>query len=217
MNIDFVKRNIQEVTERIAVAASGRRVALVAATKTVPADIINAAIDFGITDIGENRVREFVDKRDSVKPVDWHFIGTLQSNKAKYLVGNVSLIQSVNSVKLAGVIDGLAGKLGIVQDVLIEVYAGNEQGKTGLRVEHFDELMQSVRTFKNISVRGIMSIPSKSAPDAEYVALRNCFERYGKLDGFDIFSVGMSGDYERAIGFGSNMVRPGVAIFGQRE
>ena len=103
MDTGELKRNIDAVQARIARAAAnaGRRVELIAATKTMPVEVINAAVALGITKIGENRVQEYTAKKDGVYGAEWHFIGTLQSNKAKYLVGNVALIQSVNSQSLA--------------------------------------------------------------------------------------------------------------------
>lgn len=217
MTADELKRNIDTVTERVnkAAIASGHKVTLVAATKTVPADVMSIALDCGIAEMGENRVQEYIQKRDAVKPAKWHFIGTLQSNKAKYLVGNVALIQSVNSLSLAAVIDGLAEKRGIVQDVLVEVNAGGEKSKTGADMDSAEELIESARKLSHITVRGVMAIPPKDAEDGVYKTLYRLYEKY-RDDTFDILSVGMSGDYEKAISFGSNLVRIGTAIFGQR-
>lgn len=217
MITDELKRNILSVTERIARAAtvSGQRVTLVAATKTVPADVINSAIGLGITNIGENRVQEYTAKKDAVSGVKWHFIGTLQRNKAKYLVGSVALIQSVNSAELAREIDRLAAKRNVMQDVLLEVNAANEPDKTGAPIAQFDELYELCSSLSNLRVRGLMSVPPKGADDGIYAKLRDIFERY-ESDTFDTLSVGMSGDYERAIANGSNMVRIGTALFGNR-
>lgn len=217
MEIDEIKRNIDAVMRRVDSAAGGRHVTVVAATKTVPADIINAAIERGITDVGENRVQEYLAKCGAVKGAKWHFIGALQSNKAKYLVGNVALIQSVDRLSLAQQIDALACKRKVVQDVLIEVNAGGEQSKSGVPIELACELIAQVRTLKNVRVRGIMSVPPIGAGDDVYAKLSCVFDKSGmSLDG-DIFSVGMSGDYERAISAGSNMVRIGTALFGRRN
>lgn len=128
-----IERNIQKVYSRINSLTAGAKskVRIVAATKTVPPELVTVAVDCGITDIGENRVQEYLSKRDGVTGAKWHFIGTLQTNKAKYLVGNVALIQSVNSHSLAHEIDRLAKKCGIVQDVLVEVNVAGESSKTG--------------------------------------------------------------------------------------
>lgn len=218
MEIDELKRNIETVLNRVdkAAKAVGHAVTVVAATKTVEPKFINAAIGSGIKDVGENRVQEYIGKRDSVTGAKWHFIGTLQSNKAKYLVGSVALIQSVNSASLAAEIDRLACRRGVVQDVLIEINVGGEKSKTGALLEFADELIEYARSLKNLSVRGIMAVPPKDCDDAVYRAAYGVYER-NKTDGFDILSMGMSGDYERAIAFGSNMVRPGTALFGARN
>lgn len=217
MTVDEIKRNIELVTERVARASarSGRAVTVVAAAKNVPAEFIDVAVDSGIDNIGENRVQEYLGKKDGVQRAIWHFIGTLQRNKAKYLVGNVALIQSVNCIELAREIDRLARLRNIRQQVLIELNAAGEQSKTGAPVDTADDLIAEVRELKNVVVRGIMSVPPKDAGDAVYAKLAAKFEKH-KSDAFDILSVGMSSDYERAIAQGSNMVRPGTAIFGSR-
>lgn len=217
MTVDEIKRNIDTVTERVARASarSGRAVTVVAATKTVPPELISVAVDCGIADIGENRVQEYLEKKDAVKRAKWHFIGTLQRNKAKYLVGDVALIQSVNGIELAREIDRLARLRNVVQQVLIELNAAGEQSKTGAPVELADELIAQVGELKNVVVRGIMSVPPVDASDGVYQRLSALFEKH-RGGVFDILSVGMSSDYERAISFGSNMVRPGSAIFGPR-
>lgn len=218
MVTDELKRNIDAVIERVAHASAkaGRAVTVVAATKTVPIDIINAAIACGISNIGENRVQEYVAKRDGVRGAEWHFIGTLQRNKAKYLVGNVSLIQSVNNRELAAEIDRLAKKRSIVQDVLIEVNAAGETAKTGAAIGEAEELIDFSRSLKNVRVCGLMSVPPKDAADEVYKTLYRLYETQFNPN-TDILSVGMSGDYEKAIEFGSSMVRLGTAIFGKRN
>ncbi|MDE7106780.1 MAG: YggS family pyridoxal phosphate-dependent enzyme [Clostridiales bacterium] len=213
-----IKRNITTVQSNVARAAAGAHVTIVAATKTVPPEVINIALDSGITDIGENRVQEYLNKRDAVKPVSWHFIGTLQTNKAKYLVGSVSLIQSVNSPSLADEISRLAVKRGIVQDVLIEVNAAGEQTKTGVGLDTAQALTEYAAGLNGLRVRGLMAVPPKAADDGVYRKLRGLYETLARgRDDFNVLSVGMSGDYERAIYFGSNMVRIGSALFGARE
>ena len=141
-----LKANLCAAVERIerASAAAGSRVTLVAATKTVPAEVINSVIGMGVTQVGENRVQEYLSKRDYVSGAQWHFIGTLQRNKAKYLVGNVALIQSVSSEPLAREISRLATVRGVCQDVLVEVNIGGEPDKTGAPVAALDSLLDVV-------------------------------------------------------------------------
>ena len=190
-----VKRNIESVQRNVLRAAAGRSVTIVAATKTVSPETISAAIDGGITDIGENRVQEYLNKRDAVKGALWHFIGTLQTNKVKYLVGEVSLIQSVNSLALAQEISRLAVKRGVIQDVLIEVNAGGEESKTGANIAAVHELVEGVQSISNVRLRGLMAIPPKNAGDDVYRKIRDLYETLaGGRNLFNILSVGMSGD-----------------------
>ncbi len=217
MNTDGLKRNLDAVLMTVdkASARVGSRVRVVAATKTVSASVVSAVVELGIKDVGENRVQEYLAKKDSVKGAEWHFIGTLQRNKAKYIVGNVALIQSVSSVALAETIDALAAKRGIVQPVLVELNAADDENKTGAKTFEIEQLIERVKCLKNIELRGLMAVPPAGAVDDVYRYIYRVYEKHsgGK---FDILSVGMSGDYERAIEFGSNMVRVGSAIFGAR-
>ncbi|MCH5161548.1 MAG: YggS family pyridoxal phosphate-dependent enzyme [Clostridiales bacterium] len=224
MSTNGLKINVDRVKERIAYSCaryedfsgSKHHVTLVAATKTVPIETVNALIECGVTDIGENRVQEYIAKRDGVVGADWHFIGTLQRNKAKYLVGKVALIQSVSSYALAVEINRIASKLGIVQPVLIELNAAGESAKTGAMPEDVDSLIDNAKKLNNLEVRGLMAVPPIAADDGVYRYVKEVFDNH--RDGkFDILSVGMSNDYEKAIMFGSNMVRIGTAIFGQRK
>lgn len=217
MTADELKRNIDTLFDRVrkASAQEGTDVAVVAATKTVPPDVIALALEFGITDIGENRVQEFLDKKGVVSPERWHFIGALQRNKVKYLVGSVALIQSVDGLALAEEINRIAVKRGVVQDVLLEVNAAGEPNKSGVAADMFDELLYAVRRLPNVNVRGVMSVPPKDAGDEVYRSLYALFDKH-RGGAFDTLSVGMSGDYEKAIAFGANMIRPGTAVFGER-
>lgn len=218
MDADSVKRNISDAAERIARATpAGRKVTLVAATKTVPAELVKVLSECGVTDVGENRVQEYLSKRDAFEGFTRHFIGTLQRNKAKYLVGDVALIQSVSNAPLALEIDSVAEKKGVVQDVLVEVNIGGEQSKTGAYKCDVGALVEFMRDLKHVRLRGLMAMPPKDAADGVY---DEAFEMYSSLaDGFEHFdtlSIGMSGDFERAIRAGSNMVRLGTALFGPR-
>ncbi len=224
MTTNELKINVDRVRSRIASACaryedlSGVKhtVKLVAATKTVPVPLINALIECGVKDVGENRVQEYVAKRDGVKDAVWHFIGTLQKNKVKYLVGNVALIQSVSSYPLAVEIDRAAAKRGIVQPVLVELNAAGESAKTGAMPDEIDGLIDGAMRLQNIELRGLMAVPPINADDGVYRYVKEVFDNH-RGDKFDILSVGMSGDYEKAVAYGSNMVRIGTAIFGQRN
>ncbi len=229
-SIDIFSENYKEIKENIEAAAikSGRKyedITLLAATKTVPYEVINFAIDSGITHIGENRVQEFLSKEDFVKTtVHKQFIGHLQSNKVKDIVGRVELIQSVHSLKLASVINEQSEKKGIVTDILAEINIGNEESKSGFSAEEIYEVSEKLTEFKNIRLCGLMAIP----PICEYSAQNiKYFEEMYKLfidigaktkdNNIRILSMGMSDDYEAAIECGANMVRLGTALFGRRN
>ena len=218
MDTDGLKRNLYAVRSSLEKASGsfGRQVTLVAATKTVPADLIDELVRLGVARVGENRVQEYLAKKDAVTGAKWHFIGTLQRNKAKYLVGDVELIQSVSSAANACEIDRLARLRGVVQDVLAEFNVGGEESKTGADFGEADELIGKLLDLKNVRLRGLMTVPPRDAPDGIYKKIYALYSRY-ESGAFDTLSVGMSGDYEKAIAFGSNMVRLGTALFGQRN
>ena len=226
-----IAENIAVLRERIerAAAAAGRaagEVAFVAATKMNDADNVRAAVAGGIDACGENRVQELVDKYEQGAYIGapLHFIGGLQKNKVKYLVGKVDLIQSVDSYELAQTIAKKAQQLGISQDVLIEVNIGREEAKSGVLPEGTDELLARLSEMDGVKVRGLMAIPPNIELNPKnivyfekmhnlYVDMRS--KKYDNVN-IEIMSMGMSGDFEAAIACGSNMVRIGSAIFGPR-
>ena len=169
---EIVLERIKQTKENIKKAAqeagrSEKDVVLLAATKTVDAETINFAIDNGIQCIGENRVQELLDKYDAINKdkVDIHFIGTLQTNKVKYIADKVSMIHSVDSVKLAKEIDKQCGKIGKVMNVLVEINIGREESKGGIMPEDCEEFLKEISVFKNIKVCGLMTIPPKCVDD----------------------------------------------------
>lgn len=225
-----VTENLKIVENKISAAAekSGRKrsdVLLVAVTKTHPPEMINEAIKAGVTDIGENKPQEIRDKYDDVLKANWHMIGHLQTNKVKYVVGKCVLIHSVDSVKLAEEIDRQARKIGIVQDILIEVNISGEETKSGINPEEIYEMLDIVKDFQNIRVRGLMTIAPKTdnsiTSKLHFDNIHKLFVdiRQKKYDNIsmDYLSMGMSGDYEQAIECGANIVRVGSAIFGARD
>ena len=229
-SIDIFSENYKKIKENIEAAASnsGRKyedITLLAATKTVPYEVINYAIKSGITHIGENKVQEFLSKEDFVdKNVHKHFIGHLQSNKVKDIVGRVELIQSVHSLKLARVINEQSEKRGIVTDILAEINIGEEQSKSGFSVDEIFEVAQQLEEFKNIRLKGLMAIPPICEVQQQNIKY---FDKMYKLfidiraktkdNNIEILSMGMSDDYECAIECGANMVRLGTALFGRRN
>ncbi|MGI6748680.1 MAG: YggS family pyridoxal phosphate-dependent enzyme [Anaerovoracaceae bacterium] len=223
-NIEHINRKKDEITIR-----TGREpgeVLLVAVTKTRTAEEINAAIDAGITDIGENKVQEIISKYEKVKPVRWHMIGHLQTNKVKYIIDKVYLIHSVDSMKLALEIDKRAAQFGIFMDILIQVNAAKEDSKFGINSEETGDFIKDIlENCKNIRIRGLMCIaPFKDDPEDVRVYFREVKELYVRYSGinhprldFKYLSMGMSHDYEIAIMEGSNLIRIGTAIFGERN
>ena len=230
-SISFLETNYNDIKSRFdaAVKKSGRKegeVILLAATKTVAPEIINEAINLGITHIGENRVQEFLSKNDAItKNVTRHFIGHLQTNKVKDIVGKVSMIESVHSLKLAREIGKCSEKLGTITDVLIEINIGGEESKSGFSPDEIDAAIDEMSAISGIRIRGLMCIPpicEKSEQVREYFnTMSKLFVDIGlkKRDNvtMEFLSMGMSSDFEDAIECGSNLVRVGTALFGKRN
>ncbi len=222
----YVKENYQRICEKAAAAAikSGRdpkEITIMAVTKTVAPEIVNYAVDCGITLLGENRVQEYQSKKESYRPgIPVHFIGHLQANKVKYLIGNVEMIQSVDRMSLANEIEKCAAKHGIIQNVLLEVNIGGEESKSGVQPELLPDLLEQVAQLPHVHVCGLMTIPPPIQDSRCLEAMRRLFEQMDarKVPNTEmkILSMGMSGDYEQAIACGSNLVRIGSALFGAR-
>lgn len=227
-----LKRNIQEIQNRIARAAerSGRTfedISLVAVTKTVEPDIINQAIQLGIHHIGENKVQEIMKKYDMINSsgLKWHLIGHLQTNKVKYIIDKVDMIHSVDSYKLAVEIDKRAKKINKIMDILIQVNISGEESKYGIQPDECHAVIQDICKLPNVKVRGLMTI-APYTDDAETVRpyfrdLKKLFidiaeKNYDNVS-MDYLSMGMTGDFEVAIEEGANIVRIGTAIFGPRQ
>lgn len=222
----------EAVRERVETACvkSGRdprEVTLIGVTKTVAPELINAALRAGLTHIGENRVQEYMGKKDALElnGVTRHLIGHLQTNKVKTIVGEVDMIQSVDSLRLATAIDTAAAARGIVMPILVEVNIGEEESKTGIHAAQLEGLLRQIGAFSHISVQGLMTIPPISDTQAKK---RHYFSKMQQLfidiqrkniDNItmNVLSMGMSDDFECAIAEGSTMVRVGTAIFGRRQ
>lgn len=223
--IDLIKRNI-----KIAAEKSNRKhedIILVAATKTVPACIINESINCGIYNIGENRVQEFLSKGDEIhkENVNVHFIGHLQCNKVKSIIGKVDLIQSVDTFKLAKEISGKSLEINLISNVLLEVNIGKEKSKFGFDKESLKMELDKIGLLKGIRVKGLMAMApickDRKMLKEYFSAMRDLFVdiRNEKRDNVNMeyLSMGMSSDYIEAIECGANMVRIGSAIFGNRR
>ena len=226
-----IEYNYKYINEQIALACqkAGRSrddVTFLSAVKTVPADIINYAISLGLDHIGENKVQELLEKYNEydLQNASLQFIGHLQTNKVRQIVGKVSMIQSVDSVKLAQEISKRSEALGICTDVLVEVNTGREESKSGVMVEEAYEFIDQIREFEGIKVKGLMTIPPICEPNHKnlkyFSMIYNLFIdiRSKKVDNVDmsILSMGMSDDYADAIAEGATMVRIGSALFGKR-
>ena len=223
-NIEYIQDLKKKAAERS--GRSGDDVLLVAVTKLHSTDEINEAIHCGITDIGENEVQEIMDKYDRVEPVRWHLIGHLQTNKVKYIIDKVSMIHSVDSLKLAQEINKRAQQHGLVMDILIQVNSAMEESKFGITTEETGELIgQILETCPNVRIRGLMCIaPFEDNPDdarVYFAEVKKLYDKYGQIDhpmlDFKYLSMGMSNDFEVAIEEGSNLIRVGTSIFGARD
>ena len=197
---------------------------LVAVSKTKPVEDILEAYEIGIRNFGENKVQELVDKYDKLpKDISWHLIGSLQTSKVKYIVGKVTLIHSLSSIKLLEKIELEYGKKGMVADVLIQVNIGREASKSGALEEDLDGLIQAVERCENVKVKGIMVIIPKGNDDENRYYFKKSFEIFKELKNniyknisMEILSMGMTHDYKIAIEEGSNLIRIGTGIFGAR-
>ncbi len=227
-----IAENVKSVKEKIAAAAisSGRKpedIVLVAATKMNDADRVRQAIAAGVDVCGENRVQELQEKnaQGAYAGAPLHFIGHLQKNKVKYLVGVVDLIQSADSLELIEAINKKAAELGITQDVLLEINIGGEESKTGIPPEALRPLLAEAAAKTHIRVRGLMAIPPVNDDDAQnrrylaqvYKLFVQAGERGYQNVKMETLSMGMSGDFENAIREGATLVRIGTAIYGERD
>lgn len=226
-----VEYNYKKIEENICEAAvkSGRQrndIIFLAATKTVCPEVINHAIDCGLRYIGENRVQELLTKYEeyNLKQCDLQFIGHLQTNKVRQIIDKVSLIQSVDSIKLASEVARQAKLHNKIQDILIEVNIGNEESKSGVSSENLEELLYNTSQTEGIKVRGLMTIPPICEEKSEiFKYFENMHRLFIDISGkkidnisMDYLSMGMSDDYREAIECGANMVRVGSALFGKR-
>ncbi len=228
---EHLKENYKIVMENVCNAAikSGRSpedIKLLAATKTVPVEVINYGIDLGIKYIGENRVQELMSKIDNIN-LDFcniHFIGHLQRNKVKQITGKVGMIESVDSVDLAKEISKRAVERGVKVDILIEVNVGREENKSGIYIENLYNLTKEIAKLDNIKIKGLMAIPPKCRNKLEldeyFFKMKKLFVdiRDKNIDNIsiDTLSMGMSNDYVNAILNGATEVRVGSALFGIR-
>lgn len=226
-DFSYIDENYRRILFEVQNAAAKYRnsedhIDIMAVTKTVDPEAVNHAVRLGIGLLGENRVQEYMAKKDFYsKNADVHFIGHLQSNKVKYIIDSVSLIQSVDSIKLAYEIDKHAKRIGKIQNVLIEVNIGNEESKGGIGKSFLRDLLYETAEMKNIQVQGLMTIPpsensEKFLYDMQQLYIDISAENIDNIS-MDILSMGMSNDYIKAIEYGSNLIRIGRGLFGPRN
>ena len=226
-----ITENLSMVESKIAAACkrAGRErdeVKLIAVSKTQPVEAIREAIEYGINSFGENRVQELREKTEIIKDnLDWHLIGHLQTNKVKYVVGKVSLIHSLENIRLAEALDKEAAKLGITADVLAEINVAKEASKFGVNPEDAENFIREVSKFPNINIKGLMTVAPYTDISEEN---RKYFRQLKKIMvdlnsknihnvSMNVLSMGMTGDYEVAIEEGATLVRVGTGIFGSRN
>lgn len=232
LNEQEVAQNVRAIMQQVRDTAlqAGRdpsEVQVMAVTKTVDPVLVNAAIGAGITLLGENKAQELCAKYDSYHKdgVQIHFIGHLQTNKVRQIVDKVSMVESVDSIKLAREIDRHCAAIGKVMDVLLEVNIGREENKTGIFPEFLPALLEEAGKLEHIRVRGLMTIPPVCETEEEvlqyFSQMRQLFidikqKKYDNIN-MEILSMGMSADYPTAVRYGSNIVRIGTAMFGKRN
>ena len=223
-NYEQVVANVKKACER-----SGRNfqdITIIAVSKTKPLSDVEELLSHGVMEFGENKVQEMVDKYEHVsKPVHWHLIGHLQTNKVKYIVDKVAMIHSVDSLRLAETIEKEAAKKAVIVPILIEVNVAQEESKFGLKPEEVLPFIEQIADFSHIQINGLMTI-APYVDNAE--ENREIFRELKKLSVdiaakninnviMSVLSMGMTGDYMVAVQEGATMVRVGTGIFGARN
>ena len=224
-NVARIRAEMEQAA--IACGRDPKTILLCAATKMNDADAVRQAIAAGVDCCGENRVQELTAKlaENAYEGAPVHFIGHLQTNKVKQVVGKVDLIQSVDSERLLRAINKEAARQGLIQDILLEVNIGEESSKSGFAADDILPLMDSIHEFPNICIKGLMAIPPISQnPGENLIFFQKMFQLTVDISKkiednvkVDCLSMGMSGDFADAIAAGSTMIRVGTAIFGARN
>lgn len=219
MDID-IKKRVELINNQVP-----KDVQVIAVSKTKPIEDMEVAYSLGVRDFGENKVQEILSKYDNFhKDVRWHLIGHLQTNKVKYIVGKVHLIQSLDSVNLLKKINKTYEEHGIIANVLIQINIGREPQKYGILEEELDDLLLEIEKCNFVKAKGLMTIIPKGSTEENRIYFKKIYDIYNKLKKesyknivMETLSMGMSNDYKIAIEEGSNMVRIGQGIFGQRN
>lgn len=226
-NFSYIDENFRIIRERAREAIAKYRspedsVRIMAVTKTVAPEAVNHAVGLGIDLLGENRVQEYLSKKDFYdKSAEVHFIGGLQTNKVKYIIESVSMIHSVDSFKLGEVISRQAVSHGKTVDILCEVNIGGEDSKGGVSPSETGDLIERLAVLDGIRIRGLMTIPPPSDSDIFLGRMKELFDRTAEekksIVSMDTLSMGMTHDYAEAIKYGSDIVRIGTGLFGARN
>lgn len=226
-DFSYIDENLHIIRERSGEAfakyrSAGDSLRIMAVTKTVAPEAVNHAVSLGLDLLGENRVQEYLSKKDFYeKSAEVQFIGSLQTNKVKYIIDSVTMIQSVDSVKLAETISRLAVRNNRIIDVLCEVNIGGEDSKGGIAPEETGDFIEQISQFEGIRVKGLMTIPPPCESDIFLGRMQELFntlsEQKKPVVSMDTLSMGMTHDYADAIKYGSNIVRIGTGLFGARN
>ncbi len=224
-NIADILKNIEESAKKL--GKNLEDITVIAVTKTVDSSRALQAFEAGLSDLGENRVQEFVNKHENLKnyDIDWHIIGHLQKNKVKYIIGKVKLIHSLESLSLAEEIDKRSKQHGIFTDVLVELNIAEEESKFGIKKDNLIDFLKSVEEFENIRIVGLMTV-APFAEDKEEIRwvfkeMKHLYDTISNMSFKNVemkfLSMGMTNDYDVAIEEGANIIRIGTAIFGSRN
>ena len=223
-DLAYIDENLRIIRERCAEAKEKYRspddnIRIMAVTKTVAPEAVNHAVKLGLDLLGENRVQEYLSKADAYdKSAEVQFIGHLQTNKVKYIINSVSMIQSVDSLRLGQEISPLAVKNGRVMDILCEVNIGGEDSKSGIAPAELKQLIEELGELEGIRIRGLMTIPPPSDSDLFLGRMKELYDSVSsEYEGMDTLSMGMTHDYAEAIRYGSTLVRIGTGLFGARD
>ena len=214
------KKLISNISSNIKNLKIPENVDLIAVSKKKPVEFIEEAYNSGHRDFGENYIQDSIPKiikLKHLKDIRWHFIGHLQSNKVKLAAQYFDMIQSIDSKKLANKLNNACSEINKVMPILIEVNIAFEQSKGGIKKENILDLLEHIKSLKNLKLQGLMCIPPYDEnPEPYFKEMKSLFDMYKEDYNLDILSMGMSGDYNIAIAEGGNMVRVGTAIFGKR-
>lgn len=213
-----MRKQLENILKNIEENKIGQKVTIVCATKTRSSEIINSLPSYSLNIAGENRVQELLEKYEQIdKNIELRIIGQLQTNKVKYIIDKVAMIESVDRTSLADEIDKQAKKHGLKMKVLVEVNAGEEENKGGVLLSDLENMLSYVKNKENLELCGIMSVFPIGADETLYEKVKQAYDEYKQEYNLSILSMGMSNDYITAVKHGATEVRLGSALFGARD